>query len=243
MNMKELWNSFDQVAWDYAECQLYNGKIKPGNVELERNLERDGLRDKIAAMGPEEFLNWLRDQYFPWKFTGPELSAQRRSLSGHWADGSKGIAAIERVRGILVNPSGRTKAEMIKIVDEVNGLSVIGASGLLALTYPEVYGTVDVKVVKSFHALGMFKDVPLKLVPSKDKKGKPRITEKATISAPTAAQMMDVMDDKGKELNRAFGNINKWKPRSIDRVLWAVRGGEFDTTGAQAEIARDKKNG
>jgi hypothetical protein len=243
MNMKELWNSFDQVAWDYAECQLYNSRIKVENVELERNLERDGLRDKIAAMGPEEFLNWLRDRYFPWKFTGPELSAQLRSLSGHWAGGSTGIAAIERVRGILVNPSGRTKPEMIKIVDEIKGLSVIGASGLLALTYPEVYGTVDVKVVKSFHALGMFTDVPLKLVRSKDKKGRPRSTEKATISAPMAARMMDVMDIKGKELNRAFGNINKWKPRSIDRVLWAVRGGEFDTTGAKAEAVRARKKG
>ncbi len=233
MNVQELWHSFDQVAWDYAEGPLYDSRVKPANVKLERDLElASDLRDLIAAMETEAFLDWLRDTYFPWKFTGPEIVQQRRSLARHWADGSTGMAELERARATLIARNGRTKKQMIDAMCKIHGLSVAGASGLLALTYPETFGCVDVMVVKSFRTLGMFLDIPFSVVRSKDKKGNVRPSEKARITAEAAERMMDVMAAKAKELNRDFGNINKWKPRSIDRVLWAVRGGDFQPRGS-----------
>jgi len=88
----------------------------------------------------------------------------------------------------------------------IRGLAVAGASGLLALVYPEEFGTVDVMVTKALQLLGLAEVM--------------RVNPK-NISIPEGETMIEIMRLKALELNRTFGT-NKWTPRLVDRVLWVA---------------------
>ena len=86
------------------------------------------------------------------------------------------------------------------------GLAVAGASGLLALVYPEEFGTVDVKVTEALQQVGLPQVM--------------RINPRA-IGIEDAVTMIEIMRVKALELNRMF-KANKWTPRLVDRVLWVA---------------------
>ena len=117
---------------------------------------------------------------------------------------------IERARQRLIFRPGDSKAESIRMLmgqhGGVNGLAVAGASGLLALVYPEEFGTVDVMVTRVLQQLGIpdVKDVNPKKIKLHD-----------------AQIMIEIMKHKAIGLNQIFGT-NKWTPRLVDRVLWVA---------------------
>jgi hypothetical protein len=65
--------------------ELYDAYVKDENRRvIERELERPGLRERIARMDAAQFYAFLRDEYFPWKFTSePELKGNLKWLAGH----------------------------------------------------------------------------------------------------------------------------------------------------------------
>jgi hypothetical protein len=115
---------------------------------------------------------------------------------------------VEKARTHLVNREDATKGGVDQNADGkhggIHGLAVAGASGLLALVYPEEFGTVDVMVTKALHLVGL-----------------PEVAKvnPKNISIPEAECMIEIMLLKALELNRRFGT-NKWTPRLVDRVLW-----------------------
>jgi hypothetical protein len=154
LSMVELWSSHDPREWGYCESELYDAAVKPENRAIERELERPGLRDRIARMDAMGFYTFLRDEYFPWKFTsGPERIQNRRYLARHLTDSS--VDQLERVRRHLVDRVGASTGASIQIVMGIHGLAVAGASGLLALVYPEEFGTVDVKLTQALQQVGL----------------------------------------------------------------------------------------
>jgi hypothetical protein len=109
-------------------------------------------------MSTGEYYTFLRDEYFQWKFTSkPQLIGNRRTLAKHVAEGT--MDRVERVRQGLVNRGIDSTGASIKMMmgkyGGIRGLAVAGASGLLALVYPEELGTVDVMVTKALQLLGL----------------------------------------------------------------------------------------
>jgi hypothetical protein len=193
---------------DYCESELYDAAVKPENRAIERDLERPGLRERIARMDATGFYTFLRDEYFKWKFTsGPERTQNPRYLARH-LNGT--MDRIERARRHLVNRGDATKSEAISRLmgknDGIHGLAVAGASGLLALVHPEEFGTVDVKLTQALQQVGL-----------------PQVMwiDPRAITVEDAVTMIEIMRVKALELNRMFG-ANKWTPRLIDRVLWVA---------------------
>jgi hypothetical protein len=209
LSMVELWNSKDPSEWDYCEGELYDAAVKPENRSVERELERPGLRERIARMDAAQFYAFLRDEYFKWKFTAePERSQSPRYLARHVTDGT--MDRVERARRNLISRGEVSKGGSIWMLmgrnEGIHGLAVAGASGLLALVYPEEFGTVDVMVTRALQKVGL-REV-MKINPEK-------------IEVEDAVTMIEIMRIKALELNRMFG-ANKWTPRLIDRVLWVA---------------------
>ncbi len=202
--MKDLWNSRDEQSWINAESTLYDKHVKPENRELERRLETGGLRARLAGMTPEKFFDFLHDEYFVWKFTDQYLKKHLSSLEGHLK--GSGLLRLDKVREIIYKNELSIDITLDIIKCKVMGLGIVGASGLLALVYPEEYGTVDRMIVRSFHASGLFLDI-----------------EEKDISSEQAEEMIIAMRKKARELNQIF-HVNKWTPRTIDRALWGHRG-------------------
>jgi hypothetical protein len=216
--MVELWNSQDASEWDYCEGELYDAYVKPANRTIERELERPGLRERIARMDVAQFYSFLRGEYFLWKFTTPaQLTGNRKALAQHV--NNETMDRVERARRNLVNRGDISKdASILMLMGKhggIHGLGVAGASGLLALVYPEEFGTADVMVTKALHQLGLAERIDPKKIGIED-----------------AVMMIEIMRTKALELNRELG-ANKWTPRLVDRVLW-VAGRKQTTSFASA---------
>ena len=209
LSMVELWMSDDPREWDYCEGELYDAAVRPENRMIEHELERPGLRERIARMDDAQFYAFLRDEYFPWKFTSaPERIGNLKWLAQHVNNGA--MDRVERARRNLVHRGDVSKGASIQMMmgkhDGIHGLAVAGASGLLALVYPEEFGTVDVKLTQALQQV--------RLPPVM------RINPRA-ITVEDAVTMIEIMRVKALELNHMFG-ANKWTPRLIDRVLWVA---------------------
>jgi hypothetical protein len=87
LSVNDLWNCTDPAEWDYCEGRLYDAFVKPENREVERELEKPGLRERIAQMTTKEFYDFLRDEYFKWKFTSKPKSARQARA---WPNGPNG---------------------------------------------------------------------------------------------------------------------------------------------------------
>ena len=93
---------------------------------------------------------------------------------------------------------------------QLGGLGTAGASGLLALLFPRIYGTVDQFVVKGLRQVeGLTEhELVMKMDP-----------ENLTVS--DGLLLIAVMTRKAVELNSWFEG-NRWSPRKVDMVLWVV---------------------
>jgi hypothetical protein len=91
---------------------------------------------------------------------------------------------------------------------DIRGLGTAGASGLLALMYPQKFGTVDQFAVK---ALRQVEDLP-------EAKSLARMNpENLTIS--DGVLLIEILRRKAADNNRIFKS-ETWTPRKLDKVLW-----------------------
>ena len=97
----------------------------------------------------------------------------------------------------------------LEITQRIHGLGTAGASGLLAVLFPEDFGTVDQFVVKRLQEIDhpFYCDDLNKINPDR-------------IKQTDGVLMIEIMRRKAVELNKKF-NTDFWTPRKIDMVLWA----------------------
>lgn len=95
----------------------------------------------------------------------------------------------------------------IEVAIQIPGLGTAGASGLLALLYPESFGTVDQFVVKA-----------LREVPSLPEAVPLATMNPQGLTAVDGEVLVKIMRRQGVVLSDAFGAL--WTPRAVDKVLW-----------------------
>lgn len=202
----ELWLSRDQAVWADA-LERYWGFIQPRNLELERAMERLD-RERIRRLGPEEWFRFLRDEYFPWKYTARNRYATTTAHLQRSASVPGGLESLLAIKDRLVAIDPSDVASALGIALAIPGLGTAGASGLLALLYPDALATVDQFVVKALRGV---RDLP----------------EAAALGAMNpeglrvrdAVLLVGIMRRQSRELNASFGT-ESWTPRAVDKVLW-----------------------
>jgi len=96
----------------------------------------------------------------------------------------------------------------LEAASEIRGLGTAGASGLLALMYPEKFASVDQFLVKALRQVSGLPEAAALAVM------KP---ENLTIR--NGVLLIDILRRKAAELNRNLGSTD-WTPRKLDKVLW-----------------------
>lgn len=148
------------------------------------------------------------NKYFVWKYTDPRRYA---STTKHFKNeyGGNRAELDNIVRGLFTFDLGDI-AEGLSRASEIKGLGIAGASGLLALLFPEYFGTVDQFVVKALQSVSTLDQIHrvLKMNP-----------QGLTLS--DGVVLVSIMRRKARELNAGF-NSTFWTPRKIDVILWAV---------------------
>ena len=129
-NVAEMWDSVDAAPWERA-LERYWTLLKPANMELEHEMEAL-TPAAIEHLDAEEWLEFLQQRYFRWKYTAPNryattTAALRRRVERIGAD------ALLRIRDrILAGLDGPVDRALTAACD-IGGLGPAGASGLLAL--------------------------------------------------------------------------------------------------------------
>lgn len=215
MDMTTFWTSNNELEWNCGLTHYWN-ILKPG---LQTNLENEINvldADMVKKMSVEEFLVFLRDKYYVWKYTAPNrLATTRKSLA------KTGLNDLARIHHDLFTFNHDDIVSGLKVAMRIGGLGPSGASGLLAILFPKDFGTVDQFVVK---ALQSAKNLPehnaiMQINPYR-------------ITLPESELLIRLFRKKSSELNRV-NNANIWTPRKIDMVLWAF---------GRTPRGKDKKN-
>jgi hypothetical protein len=209
MKISELWYSSDREKWMEVIEIDYWKLIQPRNLTLEKSMDRLDIK-RITDMNPQQWYEFLRDEYFCWKYTARNRYATTTAHLRKYVENNQ-LHELNRIREQLLSMDNSDIRNGLIIGTSIRGLGTAGASGLLSLIYPETYGTVDQFVVQS-----------LKVIP-----GLPEIQtinrmNKDSLTVNDGVALIQIMQNKALENNKLFGTTY-WTPRKIDKVLWAKR--------------------
>ena len=206
ININELWRSAEPMVWDQA-IERYWGFVRPENIDLEHSLNSLDLQ-RIQGLSAQGWYDFLYDEYFRWKYTAPNRYATTTIQLQKHLDGD-GLAQLDTIRHQLLKLQGSSDIKGgLKAAMSIRGLGTAGASGLLALMYPEHFATVDQFVVK---ALREIDDLP--------ESGALEKMNPMSLSINDGELLIGILSRKARELNQLFGT-SVWTPRKIDMVLW-----------------------
>lgn len=201
----DLWNSCDANEWERALARYWT-LVKPANLKLERAMEALDL-DRLRRLDADGWYRFLRDEYFRWKYTAPNRYATTTRQLRRYADTGT-LEALYQVKERLLTVERADIRHALSLACEIQGLGTAGASGLLAVMYPDTFATVDQFVVK---ALREVERLPERAALSRMKP--------EGLSPRDGVLLISIMQRKAAENNRLFGTIG-WTPRKIDKVLW-----------------------
>jgi hypothetical protein len=203
--VNELWKSNDQQTWQMA-LDNYWSLVKPKNLTAEQDLDNLNL-DTVRAFNAQDWYDFLKDVYFLWKYTAPNRYASTTKLLREFVDHGN-IDKLDNIRKRLLDLKLDDCFECLETARRIPGLGTAGASGLLAVMYPNKFGTVDQFVVK---ALRQVENLPesaaiLKMNPE-------------SLSTSDGVKLIEIFQRKANENNQKM-KTNSWTPRKIDKVLW-----------------------
>jgi hypothetical protein len=203
--IRELWACEDEAVWLFA-LKVYWLFVGRKNMKLEKELQ--GCRDVVEGLGSEGWYDFLLYKYFPWKFT-VYLAARQKNLRRQVS--KDGLDKLYEIKGRLfaLDPAKPDNTGLaLTTADEIGGLGPAGASGLLAVLFPEHFGTVDQFVVRALQSIDG--------LPERDFV---RRMNPVGFTPQQAAAVVDIMRKKAEDNNLRFGR-NFWTPRKIDMILW-----------------------
>lgn len=205
MTINELWHSQDEGAWRNA-LDRYMQFVKPADHDIVKELEPLDLV-RIRSLDARGWYDFLHDKYFRWKYTAPNrLATTRRSLRTYLDKSELNI--LDAIRHRLLSLDTHDIAAGLQLACEVRGLGVAGASGLLALMYPDRFATVDQFLVK---ALRLVDGIP-------DKLALERMNPEG-LTVKDGVVLIQIVREKALSNNALFGGTF-WTPKKIDELLW-----------------------
>ena len=205
ISVQDLWYSQNEDEWK-SELDAYWKYIKPENLRLEKEISKINV-EMIRSMSADEWFDFLLNKYFRWKYTAANRYTTTTNYLKKYKEKNR-IEELDIIKNKLVKTDKRDTKKLLKTLSKIRGLGPAGASGLLALLYPNNFGTIDQFIVKSL--------IEIKSIPeSKDVNKINR--ENITISQ--GVLLINIMKNKAEDLNKLF-NTDFWTPRKIDMILW-----------------------
>ena len=205
MPIADLWVSANPRAWEDA-VERYWSFVPPRNVALERSLDQLDP-DRLRRLDGHGWYNFLKDEYFRWKYTASNRYATTTRQLRRYVDCDT-IGDLDQIRKRLLTLDPEDTRSALETAKLIRGLGTAGASGLLALMYPQNFGTVDQFVVK---ALKQVPDLP-------EAPALTRMNPEA-LTIDDGVLLIGILRRKAASNNHVFKSYT-WTPRKLDKVLW-----------------------
>ena len=215
--MNELWNSNEGKSWQTVLDLYWQMPTVRMNLEIERFMDGADF-DHVKGLAPREWYEFL-EKYFRWKFTGNYLDDRLANLAQNSLDQ---LALVKRDLAVVARDDFELAdaGKCLNLVKSprIRGLGYPGASGLLAILFKKVYGTVDRMIVDSL--------CDVETLPERERmeKIRARLKDKKDWELRDAVIIIEIMRRKAAQLNDCF-DTDCWTPRKIDMVLWTFRNG------------------
>jgi len=162
----------------------------------------------VQKMDENEWYDFLKNKYFYWKYTAPNRYKTTTIQLEKYLGPEDNLDKLFLIKQKLFQFDKEDIETGLKTAQQIRGLGTAGASGLLAVLFPNYFATVDQFVVKAL--------CEVKLLPEKEViKG--MNPEQLTIK--DGVILTSIMRNKANELNENFSS-NQWTPRKVDIVLW-----------------------
>jgi hypothetical protein len=208
LSPRELWHSNSPEPWDALIGAYWRQPTVRRTLQIHKELEHLD-REEVLGRAPEDWYQWLRDSFMPWKFEAHRVPVRQRDIDGQWATAS-GREDIERVRRTMVVAMERGGfEEAVSLAKSIKGIGVSAGSAMVTLLFPGRCATGDDRVVGFLRAVP---DLPehQEILGISDPK-QLRICEATVISR--------IAGSKAADLNGKFG-VQCWTPRLVERSLW-----------------------
>lgn len=200
-----LWHSSDASLWEGALARYWD-KVKKENYALEKEFDSFEL-NQIHGMSPADWYSFLRDKYFKWKYTAANRYKSTTRLLAKYENEAR-LDDLDGIRRDLLGFDVKNTRAGLRIASDIHGLGIAGASGLLAILYPDYFGTVDQFVVKALRQI--------KGLPEADRL---MMMTPESLSLDDGVLLIKIMARKAEENNALF-HKSSWTPRKIDKILW-----------------------
>ena len=204
----DIWGSSDSEIW-IETLNRYWSFVKPDRMAVEKAFDTLDA-DSVNSLSPQEWYSFLHDEYFLWKYTSPNRYATTTKQLERYLVETGGLSALYDIKRKIFGFDRDDVLLGIEIAKQIHGLGTAGASGLLAVLFPEHFGTVDQFVVK---ALLEIENIPYRALLEK--------MNPESLSPRDGAILIGIMKHKAEEL-RTNSRLADWTPRRIDMVLWTV---------------------
>lgn len=217
-----FWCGGSEADWDDL-LNRYWRLVKPNREAIERELDILDWRS-IQRLTSAQFYEWLYGRYFVWKFTADNrLGSTRGQLVRHQME-DPGFSELGQIQTALFAFDREDIPQGLEIATRIHGLGPAGGSGLLAVLFPEKFGTVDQFVVDALAGVECLPERAAILRMHRKLFPKPYGSRKSSgsLTLTEAAVLIAILRRKGADLNARFGST-KWTPRRVDMALWADR--------------------
>lgn len=205
--VSKLWNCSDEAMWMYA-FQHYYDLLSPSQVPLDRMMEQVRY-EEIGSLTTYEFYKFLHDEYYVWKYTQKNrLSTTRKQLERYINEDR--MFELDYIKHRLFATDRSNVRESLSVVSNIRGLGTAGASGLLAILFPQEFGTVDQFVVKSLLEIDCLEEH------TQIARMKPN-----ALKIEDGVVLINILRKKAIKLNQQFDS-SFWTPRKIDMILWSI---------------------
>lgn len=197
-----LWWAGERKDWERA-LSHYDELVK--DLALEQRL-RTLDPAWVESMDPEAFYQFLYSDYFVWKYTAANrLATARAHLRRCREEG--GLCRLEEAKRRLFARGPEDIRAALETVRVIPGLGTAGASGLLAVLFPDWFGTVDRFVVENLQKVDG--------LPAGERLARMR---PQALTVEDGVVLEKLLREKAWELDQRFGG---WTPRKVDMVLWS----------------------
>lgn len=211
MEINNLWYYGSNSDWENALAAYYKTPSVIRNIELEKSMDSINA-NKIRNMPVKEFYQFLHDEYFVWKYTAKNrLTTTRKQLEKYEDEGMPQLEKTHRGIFRAFDEDPNDTEELLYKATRIYGLGTAGASGLLAILFPEYYGTIDQFLVYSLRKIDHLPEHSV--LNNMNPEG---------LTIKDGIVLESILRRKSKELNDMIGSA-EWNPKKIDMVLWAYR--------------------
>ena len=206
-SIRFLWENGSKKDWEKALKHYYE-TLGTEQISIEKYIENLNANE-IKTLAVTEFYNFLYDKYFVWKYTQKNRLATTRKSLKRYIDEDK-LSSLAEIQNKLFTMNHNNIEQCLNEVTKIHGLGAAGASGLLAILFPQKFGTIDQFVAKRLKELNIpkYENELHKMNPD-------------SLKISDGVILIEIMKDKANELNRKF-NTEFWTPRKIDMILWSI---------------------